>query len=95
MFVKTKSGKQFKVDHCVATMFNMQPLLYIEFIGYQMMDIVPIFSDVNENQEISAFVDDKLQQTYSNYTIFAEIFIVPENGNLRIRLDAPIQVLGQ
>lgn len=89
--VETNTGKVFEVAHAVATSMGMQMMLYIEFIGYGMMDIVPVFSDTNETSTIYGYVGEELNKTFIGYTILGEAFIVPENGNLRIRLDKPME----
>lgn len=95
--VKTKTGKTFEVAHAVATTVGTQGMLYIEFIGCGMMDIVPVFSNTDETQTIYGYVGTSLDKTFTGYTILGEAFIVPENGNLRIRLDKPVEmeVLGE
>lgn len=93
--VRTATGKEFEVQHCVETMFGMQSLLYIEFIGAGMMDIVPVFSDAHETATIYGCVDGDVSKTYTGHTVLAEAFVVPENGNLRIRLDVPASELGE
>lgn len=89
--VKTSTGKQFEVAHAVATTMGIQRMLYIEFIGYGMMDIVPVFSNTEETETIYGYVGEELNKTFVGYTVLGEAFIVPENGNLRIRLDTPIE----
>lgn len=93
--VKTATEKEFEVSHCVETTFGMSSLLYIEFIGYGMMDIVPVFADANETNHIQGFVEGELNKDFYGYTTLAEAFIVPDNGNLRIRLEHPNNSLGE
>lgn len=93
--VKTKSGKEFEVSHAVATSIGLQGMLYIEFVGYEMMDIVPVFSNEDETKVISSFADGEKSREFIGYTKLSEAFFVPENGNLRIRLDYPLEVVGE
>ena len=91
--VKTNTGKEFIVDHCSSTIFDMRAFLYIEFIGYTMVEIFNVFSKSEETSVIYGYSNDKLSKTYKDYTELGEIFVVPgTNGNIRIRLEKPIQV---
>ena len=86
--VQTKSGKMFNVDHCVATNIGYRRVLYIEFMGYSMVEIFGVFSDPNETQIIHGFVGEQDSKEYVGYTKLAEIFIVPEDDtHVRIRLE--------
>ena len=90
--IKTTSGKEFVVDHCVATNFGVQGVLYIEFVGYTMAELFPVFSDANETKTIYGYAGGTLEKTFENYTTLAEIFLVPETyGNVRIRLDRGVK----
>ena len=84
--VRTSTGKEFQVDHDVLGIIGT-PSLYIEFIDYTMMDIIPVFSDQNETKVIYRVINDKIEKTYNGFTKLCEANIMPESGNLRIRLD--------
>ena len=91
--VKTATGKEFEVCYAVRSTIGMNRMLYIEFDGKSMMDIVPVFSDVNEISTIYGYVAGELTETYIGYTKLAEAFFVPENEtHLRIRLDMPVEI---
>lgn len=86
--VKTASGKEFRVDHCSTSTIGFTYMLYIEFIGYSMSDIFPVFSDENETQIIEGLLEGKVSKVFKGYTSLAEIFIVPNtDNNIRIRLE--------
>ena len=91
--VKTATGKEFKVDHCVATRVGTTAMLYIEFIGYKMNEIFPVFSDETETSLIEGLLQGNVSKQYVGYTNLAEIFIVPDTANnIRIRLEHEIEV---
>ena len=92
--VKTATGKEFNVRFCAATTVGVTPVLYIEFIGYSMMDIVPVFADKNETRYMEGLVEGEVVKQYQNYTHLIESNILADNGNLRIALVAPVEVLG-
>lgn len=96
--VRTATGEEFDVDHCVSTSMGFTMLLYIEFVGYSMTEIFSAFSVPEKTITIYGLVDGEVQQTYTGYTKLAEIFIVPENNDhIRIRLEQEqeINVLGE
>ena len=86
--VKTATEKEFAVDHCVATTVGMRELLYIEFIGYPMVELFPVFSTPEETQTIYGLVGGEVQKIFVGYSNLAEIFNVPgRDGHVRIRLE--------
>ena len=50
--VKTATGKEFEVRFAGSTVIGVTSVLYIEFIGKTMMDLIPVFSDPNETTVI-------------------------------------------
>lgn len=92
--IKTATGKLFQTRFCAATTVGVTSVLYIEFIGYGMMDIVPVFSNKNETCYMEALIEDEVVKQYKNYTHLIESNILADNGNLRIALVAPVEVVG-
>ena len=92
--IKTATGKLFQIRFCAATTVGITPVLYIEFIGYQMMDIVPVFADKNETRYMEAMLEGEVVKQYQNYTNLIESNILADNGNLRIALVVPVEVVG-
>ena len=89
--VKTATGKEYEVRWCGATVIGVTSVLYIEFIGYQMMQIVPVFSNADETSYIQGLEKGNVIQEYRGYTNLFEANILAESGNLRIALSVPIE----
>lgn len=93
--IKTATGKEYEIRFAGTTVIGVTSVLYIEFIGYSMMDIVPVFSDTDETDHIEGFIDDELSKQWNGYTNLIEVIVLAESGNIRIALTAPIDVLGE
>lgn len=93
--IKTATGKEYEIRFAGTTVIGVTSVLYIEFIGYSMMDIVPVFSDTDETDHIEGFIDGELSKQWNGYTNLIEVIVLAESGNLRIALTAPIDVLGE
>lgn len=93
--VKTATGKEFEVRFAGSTVIGVTSVLYIEFIGKTMMDLIPVFSDPNETTVIYGYVEDELQKTFEGYTNLIEAIVLAESQNIRIALTAPIDALGE
>lgn len=93
--VKTATGKEFEVRFAGSTVIGVTSVLYIEFIGKTMMDLIPVFSDPNETTVIYGYVEDELQKTFDGYTNLIEAIVLAESQNIRIALTAPIDALGE
>lgn len=91
---KTASGKEFEIRFMGGTVIGTTSILYIEFIGKTMMDIVPIFSNPAETSYIQGLIEGKVNKEYKGYTNLIESIIIAESGNLRIALTAPIDAIG-
>lgn len=89
--VKTATGKEYEVRFSGVVGSGFQRVLYIDFTGGTMMDIVPVFANPNETRVITRFDNGERSLTYAGFTNLAEAFIVPDVGNIRIRLDMPIE----
>lgn len=92
---KTATGKVFEIRFMGATVIGVTSVLYIEFIGYTMMQIVSVFSDANETIRIEGFVEKEKQKEFYNYTNLIEANVLAENGNIRIALTVPMDALGK
>lgn len=92
---KTATGKEFEVRFMGATVIGVTSVLYIEFIGYSMMDIVPIFTDETETNYIQGLVDGEVSKKFVGYTNLIEAIVLAESGNIRIALTVPMDVLGE
>ena len=95
--VKTKTGKEYEVDHCVETMYGITPKLYIEFISTDMGDIFSTFSNKEETEILYGLVNEKVSKEYNGYTKLMEVFIVPNTDNhIRIRMEQEekVDILG-
>lgn len=91
--VRTSSGKEFNIDHCVLAVYGIMRMLYIEFIGYSMAEIFPVFSNNSETSTIYALEGDKVEHVYSGYVNVKELFQVPDtNDHVRIRLEPNVSV---
>lgn len=93
--VKTATGKEYEVRFAGSTVIGVTSVLYIEFIGKTMMDLIPVFSDPNETTVIYGYVEDELQKTFEGYTNLIEAIVLAESQNIRIALTAPIDALGE
>ncbi len=93
--IKTATGKEFEVRFAGATVIGVTSVLYIEFIGKTIMDLVPIFSDPNETAVIQGFVEDELQKTFEGYTNLIEAIVLADSQNVRIALTVPMDVLSE
>lgn len=93
--VKTATGQEFEVRFAASTTAGVTQLLYIEFVGYSMMDIVPVFSNTAETSHIEGYVEDELNKTWDGYTNLIEAIVLAESGNIRIALTVPMDVLGE
>lgn len=95
MSCKTATGKEFEIRFMGSTVIGVTSVLYIEFIGKTMMEIVPIFSDVNETIYIQGLIEGEVDKEYRNYTNLIEAIVLADSNNIRIALTVPIEVLGQ
>lgn len=93
--VKTSTGKEYEIRFAGTTVIGVTSVLYIEFIGYSMMDIVPVFSDTDETNHIEGLIDGELSKQWNGYTNLIEVIVLAESGNIRIALTVPIDVLGE
>ena len=93
--VKTATGKEFKIRFMGATVIGITSVLYIEFIGYSMMEIVPVFSDQNETSFLQGLIDREVEREFKGYTTLIEAIILAETQNLRIALTVPIDTMGE
>ena len=93
--VKTSTGKEYETRFAGTTVIGVTSVLYIEFIGYSMMDIVPVFSDTDETDHIEGLIDGELSKQWNGYTNLIEVIVLAESGNIRIALTVPIDVLGE
>lgn len=93
--IKTATGKEYEIRFAGTTVIGVTSVLYIEFIGYSMMDIVPVFSDTDETDHIEGLIDGELSKQWNGYTNLIEVIVLAESGNIRIALTVPIDVLGE
>lgn len=93
--IKTATGKEYEIRFAGTTVIGVTSVLYIEFIGYSMMDIVPVFSNTNETDHIEGFIDGELSKQWNGYTNLIEVIVLAESGNIRIALTVPMDVLGE
>lgn len=93
--VKTATGKEFEVRFAASTTAGITQLLYIEFIGYSMMDIVPVFSDANETSHIDGLVEGEIKKEFDGYTNLIEALVLADSQNIRIALTIPMEFLGE
>lgn len=93
--VKTATGKVYTIRFIGATSAGIIQLLYIEFIGYTMMEIVRVFSDKQETYHLEGYIDGEFTKEFNGYTNLIEAITLAETGNLRIALTAPIEPLGE
>lgn len=93
--IKTATGKEYEIRFAGTTVIGVTSVLYIEFIGYSMMDIVPVFSDTVETDHIEGLIDGELSKQWNGYTNLIEVIVLAESGNIRIALTVPIDVLGE
>lgn len=92
---KTATGKEFEVRFMGATVIGVTSILYIEFIGYSMMDIVPIFTDETETNYIQGLVGGEISKGYRGYIKLIEAIVLADSDNIRIALTVPMDVLGE
>lgn len=95
IIVRTKTGKEFHIRFMGATVIGVTSVLYIEFVGYSMMEIVPVFSDQNETSFLQGVIDGKVEREFKGYTNLIEAIILAETQNLRIALTVPIDTIGE
>lgn len=93
--VITATGKEFEVRFAAATTAGVMQLLYIEFVGYSMMEIVSVFSDADETCNIDGLVAGEVSKKFVGYTNLIEAIVLAESGNIRIALTVPMDVLGE
>lgn len=93
--IKTATGKEYEIRFAGATVIGVTSVLYIEFIGYSMVDIVKVLSDVDETSHIEGFVAGELVKEWNGYTNLIEAIVLADSGNIRIALTAPIDALGE
>ena len=94
IIVRTATGKEFNIRFMGATVIGVTSVLYIEFIGYSMMDIVPVFSNPNETTSMQGLIDGTVEREFKGYTNLIEAIVLAESQNLRIALTVPIDALG-
>lgn len=92
---KTATGKEFEIRFMGATVIGVTSVLYIEFIGKTMMDIVSVFANTSETIYIQGIVNGVVEKEYRNYTNLIETIVLSESGNIRIALTAPIDSIGE
>ena len=92
--VKTASGKEFEIRFMGATVVGITSILYIEFIGKTMMELMPVFSDEQETSHIYGLVNGNVEKEYRGYTNLIEFIVLADTKNIRIALTAPIDALG-
>lgn len=95
MFVKTATGKTYRIRFMGATVIGTTAVLYIELIGCSMMSIIPVFSDKRETATLEGIVDGEPVKQFNGYTELIEAIMLAETGNLRIALTAPMDSLGE
>ena len=95
IIVRTKTGKEFNIRFMGATVIGVTSVLYIEFVGYSMMEIVPVFSDQNETSFLQGVIDGEVEREFKGYTTLIEAIILAETQNLRIALTVPIDTIGE
>ena len=95
MHVKTMTGKKYTIRFMGATVIGTTAVLYIEFIGSTMMDIIPIFSDPKETAFLEGYMNDEPVKQFKGYTQMIEAIMLADSGNLRIALTAPMDALGE
>lgn len=95
IIVRTKTGKEFNIRFMGATVIGVTSVLYIEFVGYSMMEIVPVFSDQNETSFLQGVIDGEVEREFKGYTNLIEAIILAETQNLRIALTVPIDTIGE
>lgn len=93
--IKTSTGKEFEIRFCGATVIGVTSVLYIEFIGKNMMEIVPVFSNFAETNYMQGLVLGEVKKEYRGYTNLIEAIVLAESGNIRIALTVPMEVLGE
>ena len=93
--VKTATGKEFNIRFMGATVIGITSVLYIEFVGYSMMEIVPVFSDQSETSFLQGIIDGEVEHEFKGYTTLIEAIILAETQNLRIALTVPIDTMGE
>ena len=93
--IKTATGKEYEIRFAGTTVIGVTSVLYIEFIGYSMMDIVPVFSDTDETDHIEGLIDGELSKQWNGYTNLIEVIVLAGSGNIRIALTVPMDVLGE
>lgn len=93
--IKTATGKEYEIRFAGTTVIGVTSVLYIEFIGYSMMDIVPVFSDTDETDHIEGLIDGELSKQWNGYTNLIEVIVLAESGNIRIALTVPMDILGE
>lgn len=93
--VKTATGKEFNIRFMGATVIGVTSVLYIEFIGYSMMEIVPVFSNPNETSFLQGLIDGRVEREFNGYTNLIEAIVLAETQNLRIALSVPVDTFGE
>ena len=93
--IKTATGKEYEIRFAGSTVIGVTSVLYIEFIGKTMMELVPVFSDPDETAVIYGYVEDELQKTFEGYTNLIEAIVLAESQNIRIALTVPMDTLGE
>lgn len=95
MYVKTMTGKKYRIRFMGATVIGTTAVLYIEFIGYTMMSIVPVFSDNRETSFLEGYVGNEPVKQFRGYTQLIEAIVLADSGNLRVALTAPMDAIGE
>ncbi len=93
--VRTATGKEFPIRFMGATVIGVTSVLYIEFVGKSMMEIIPVFSNTDETNFIQGLIGGEVSKEYRGHTDLIEAIVLAESGNLRIALTVPIDVLGE
>lgn len=95
IIIRTKAGKEFNIRFMGATVIGITSVLYVEFVGYSMMEIVSVFSDPNETAFLQGVVDGKVEREFKGYTTLIEAIVLAETQNLRIALTVPVDTFGE
>lgn len=95
MSCMTATGKEFEVRFMGATVVGVTSVLYIEIVGHDLVELVPVFADPDETETIKGLIKGKVSKTFTGYTELIEAIVLAESKNIRIALTVPMDTLGE
>ena len=81
-YILTATGKKYNVVHCG----SISAILYIDFIGYSLPDIVAEFSKEEETVKIDYYFNgDRFSQSFEGFTVITDVSALDDEVRLALK----------